>query len=625
MVDKDMKMTEDNMEKEAELIMEEALKEIYDEVNEDDEKEEISHASAHKKVDKDGKREAQNHSGGALSVDDVDSQATQNESAKNDEKSEEASIEEPAVHKVRKVKKVKKKKPVESETEPELSLAAEDGEELEPELTAEDGEEFVDDFEDEDALTDEEKAERRRKRYKVLKITFGSIFGIAAAVYLGFAFFFMGHFQFQTTINGTNQAFKSVEDVENYMKQQVAGYTLTLKESDGDEEEIVGSSIDLTYKKGEELKKLLKEQNAFLWPVSLWKAPKITTAIGVEYDGEKLTQVLDSLVCMKEENQQAPVSSIPEYNGTEFVVKKEEVGSQINREVFDQKVSEYIEGFLPELYMAEEECYVKPKYTEQSQEVIDACTAMNKYLTASITYTFGSSTEVVDKELISQWISADENMAVTFNTDKVSEYIKELAGKYNTYGRKRTFTAGNGNTVSVEGGDYGWLIDQKAEYDALVANIQNGEVVTKEPVYSCTAATHDGPDWGGTYVEVDLTNQYMYLFVNGSVVTQGPIVTGKPSAGDATPQGAYRIKYCQKNATLRGPKQPDGTYEWESPVSFWMPFNGGIGLHDAPWQAAFGGDRYLTHGSHGCVNLQYDVAQTVYNNVSAGTPVVCHY
>ena len=103
------------------------------------------------------------------------------------------------------------------------------------------------------------------------------------------------------------------------------------------------------------------------------------------------------------------------------------------------------------------------------------------------------------------------------------------------------------------------------------------------------------------------------------------LLSGLPSRGDATPQGVYYIKYCQRNATLRGPKQPDGTYEWESPVSFWMPFNGGIGLHDAPWQAAFGGTRYLTHGSRGCVNLPYSVAETVFNNVSAGTPVVCHY
>ena len=29
-----------------------------------------------------------------------------------------------------------------------------------------------------------------------------------------------------------------------------------------------------------------------------------------------------------------------------------------------------------------------------------------------------------------------------------------------------------------------------------------------------------------------------------------------------------------------------------TPVKYWMPFNGGIGLHDAVWQSAFGGERY---------------------------------
>lgn len=268
---------------------------------------------------------------------------------------------------------------------------------------------------------------------------------------------------------------------------------------------------------------------------------------------------------------------------------------------------------------------MKASYFSDSPEVIAACETMNAYLGASVTYTFGDATEVVDGSVISQWLTTDENMNVTYNEEGVSQYIASLAEKYDTYRKQRTFTSGSGNTVNVQGGNYGWLIDQAAEIEALKANISNKEVVTKEPVYKQTAASHGAADWGNTYVEVDLTNQYMYLFVNGSVVTSSPIVTGKPSEGSATPQGVYSIRYCKRNAVLRGPKKEDGTYEWESPVAFWMPFNGAIGLHDATWQAAFGGSRYLTHGSHGCVNLPYNIAETVFNNVSAGTPVVCHY
>ena len=31
-------------------------------------------------------------------------------------------------------------------------------------------------------------------------------------------------------------------------------------------------------------------------------------------------------------------------------------------------------------------------------------------------------------------------------------------------------------------------------------------------------------------------------------------------------------------------KKADGTYSYEQPVTYWMPFNGGIGFHDADWQ-----------------------------------------
>lgn len=569
-------------------IMEEALKEMFSEVADADEQ---------KKRKKKKKRKP---------VDHVVSPASENEAGSPEEKTEEEEAvltEEDG-----------------EELEPELT--AEDGEELEPELLEADGENFE---EEEEPMTEEEKAERRRKRKKAAKITAASILGLIAVVYLGFSVFFMSHFQFGTKINGVEFGLKAVKDVEAYMEQQVQGYELALKKSDGSVEKIIGSEIALVYKQGEELNELLRNQNAFLWPKSLWEVPEITAAVGVEYDKAALAEKLKALDCMKEENQSAPVSAKPEFDGNEFTVKKEEIGSTILPEVFEEKVNTAIQGFLPELDLAEESCYVVPKYTEESKEVADACSAMNDYLKAKITYTFDSGNDVVDETVISQWLTTDDEMNVTFNKEAVSAYIDELASKYNTYQTQRTFVSGNGNTVNVQGGDYGWIVDKKAEYEALVQNIEKRETVDREPVYSRKAASHATPDWGTTYVEVDLTNQYMYLFVNGAVVTSGPIVTGKPSTGAATPQGVYFIKYCARNATLRGPKKPDGSYEWESPVSYWMPFNGGIGLHDAPWQAAFGGNRYLTHGSHGCVNLQFNVAKTVFANVTAGTPVVCHY
>ena len=82
-------------------------------------------------------------------------------------------------------------------------------------------------------------------------------------------------------------------------------------------------------------------------------------------------------------------------------------------------------------------------------------------------------------------------------------------------------------------------------------------------------------------------------------------VSGNESRGWATPGGAYPLTYKQRNATLRG----EG---YATPVSYWMPFNGGIGLHDASWRGSFGGTIYKTGGSHGCINLPPKAAKTIF-------------
>lgn len=612
MTKRKQKMEEKDIAQSSEEMMEETLQDIANELkveSEDDSEEGCEISEGLENMEADEENEKDDSAKKEISTD-----------KETDEKTEEPELSAEDGEEIDQELELEEKE----QLEPELS--AEDGEELEPSLDIMDGEELVEDEADfsEDEI-DEEKLAKKKKRHKVLGIIGGSVLGVILAVYFGFAIFFSSHFYFHTTINGVDYSLQSVSKVEDAMTQEVGVYKLSLKEADGDVDVIDGQQIDLSYKKGEELNTVLKNQNVFLWPRSLWENFDIQAPVGVEYDETKLENLLNGLDCMKEENQVAPVSAVPEYDGQKFVVKAEELGSLINVDAFKEKVAEYIGGFRNTLDMVEEDCYVKASYFSDSPEVIAACETMNAYLGASVTYTFGDATEVVDGSVISQWLTTDENMNVTYNEEGVSQYIASLAEKYDTYRKQRTFTSGSGNTVNVQGGNYGWLIDQAAEIEALKANISNKEVVTKEPVYKQTAASHGAADWGNTYVEVDLTNQYMYLFVNGSVVTSSPIVTGKPSEGSATPQGVYSIRYCKRNAVLRGPKKEDGTYEWESPVAFWMPFNGAIGLHDATWQAAFGGSRYLTHGSHGCVNLPYNIAETVFNNVSAGTPVVCHY
>lgn len=488
--------------------------------------------------------------------------------------------------------------------------------------------EDIDDFDDgfEDDEPEDGFGRKTGTGKKKALIVLGCTVGVLAAVYIGFSVFFMSHFYFNTTINGNNFSAKTVSDVEKKIKKSVEGYKLTLKEAGGATEVINGSQIDLSYVPGKELKKALDDQNAFLWVTALFSKKDKNVNIGVEYDESKLGEVMNTLNCLKPENQTASVNASPAYDGNQYTINPEVQGTQIDSEKFQNAVKDSILGFKSELDLEKSGSYTAPAFTKDSQEVKNAMDTMNTYVNASITYTFGDAAEVVDRNLISTWLGVDENMNVVFNTEAVGAYLNELSSKYDTVGTSRSITTPNGKTANVSGGTYGWQMDNETELQNLVASIQAGEVVSREPAYSQTAASRGANDWGDTYLEVDLTNQYMWYVVGGAVQFETAVVTGKPDPEHETPQGVYSILEKKLNKTLRGAKKPDGSYEYETPVDYWLRVTWtGVGFHDAKWQPSFGGDRYLNNGSHGCINMSHSDVASIYDTVAMGTPVVMHY
>ncbi|MGN1267375.1 MAG: L,D-transpeptidase family protein [Dorea sp.] len=478
---------------------------------------------------------------------------------------------------------------------------------------------------DTDEESEEKRVEKKGGLKKKIAKTAGIIVGALVVIYLALALFFNSHFMPTTTINGIDVSFKSVKKVEEFLATHVEEYVLVLEESDGGKEEISGADISAKYVSDDQLGKLLEEQENFLWLKSFWAKPELEMVIGVEYDDAALATLIENLACMQEDNQVKSENAHPEFQDTEFVVVPEVIGTEIDTESFNAAVREAVTTCQDTLNLTDAECYTYPKYVSDSEKVLEATEKMNSYLGAKITYDFSPNTEVVDASVISQWVKCSDKMKVTFDKKAVKEYIDELAEKYDTLGQNRKFTTARGDTVTVKGGYYGWKINQDAEYEQLIKDIKSGEEVTREPEYTMRGASHGDTDIGDTYAEVDLTNQHMYFTKNGKVVLDSPVVTGNPNKGNATPQGTYSLTYKTRNATLRGRRNADGEYEYETPVAYWMPFNGGIGFHDARWQSSFGGSRYLTNGSHGCVNMPKEKAAQLYELISQKTPVICYY
>lgn len=461
---------------------------------------------------------------------------------------------------------------------------------------------------------------------KKLFIAGGSVLGFLTAVYLGTALYFHFHFLPNTEINGVDFSGRTAAELDGYLKQQIESYTLTITGRGNVTDTIRAEDISLSYKGDKKTEELLNRQNIFLWPAAFLEKEVSSAKPGIEYDENALDAKIRSLQAVAGE-QSEPGSAAPEFDGTKFVPGKEEQGTAVKADVLAQKVRESVESVSEALDLEEAGCYKEPKYTSESPEVQAACDEMNRYCKASVTYEMDEPV-VVDAEVISGWLKVDDEMQVTFDKEAVKKWLSEFGKKYDTKGKTRSFTTADGRSAQVSGGTYGWEVDEKAELTALTESIEKGETVTKEPAYceNATAASHGAQDWGSTYVEVDLTRQYMWYVKDGNIMMETNIVTGKPTPDKETPQGVYSILEMKQDKVLTGEIQANGLPEYETLVDYWMRVTWtGIGFHDATWQERFGGDWYVEHGSHGCINMSLSDAGQLYGMLEMGTPVVMHY
>ena len=451
----------------------------------------------------------------------------------------------------------------------------------------------------------------------------------AAAVllitYLGVSFFFQEHFLFNTTINGEDFSCQTAEDARTFFAEQADDYVLEIVESGGKKEQVTGKEISMVWDDNIKLDYILDKQNAFAWPLEYFKEKSEDVIFKVSCDESALSKRVDTLDAVTDEPQ-PPKSAYTKFDGNAFVIEPEVYGTALDSEKLKEKVQECALKLEGTLDLQKEGFYEKPQYTTESEELVQACKKLNDLCRASITYEMDVPV-VVDKTLISAWLSVDEKFNVILDENAVRDWILEFDARYDTLGATRPLTTPAGKAAEVSGGTYGWSINEHEEFAALLNSIRNGEVLTRTPSYAQTAASHAPQDWGSTFLEVDLTAQHMWYVRDGAVAFESDVVTGSVPNGTDTPPGVYTILEKLSPTVLVGTINPaTGKPEYRTPVTFWMRVTySGIGFHDATWQPAFGGDVYLWNGSHGCINMPYYGAQELYSLIEVGVPVVIHY
>lgn len=423
-----------------------------------------------------------------------------------------------------------------------------------------------------------------------------------------------------TIVDGMDVTGKTAAEVEDAIMEQLKGYKLTINGREDLSESITGEEVGLYAEFGDTLAKAIAAQKPMEWGKYRFgkSVNEVNTDALIRYNDEMLGEAVDSLSCMDKENMREPQDAkISDYTSGGYTIIKEDEGTELLEDKVKEAVAAAVMSLAESVDLEEQGCYVSPSITSEDEALKTACETMNKYVGARITYQFGDKSETLSGDEIHNWLTVN-GTSVRINEGKATEYVKKLAASYDTAYKAKSLKTSYGKTVSITGGSYGYKINQAKEAATLVSLIKNGEQTSREPEYSQKGASRTGNDYGNTYVEINLTAQHLYFYVKGKLVTQSDFVSGNAAKGWSTPTGAYSITYKQRNATLKG-------QGYATPVSYWMPFNGGIGLHDANWRKTFGGTIYKTNGSHGCVNLPPAVAKTIYENISAGDPVLCYH
>lgn len=437
-------------------------------------------------------------------------------------------------------------------------------------------------------------------------------------IYLGTSLYFMDRFYFGSKINGVSITGKTTEDIETDILAENEAYILKLKQRGNVEENIKGRDIEYKYNLEDIIEDLKESQSGFGWIYGVFKTNDYKLKKEVSYNEELLKDKFDSLNCFNGDNIIEPENAKIEYENTEYVIKEEVFGNKINKDILYNKVQEALNNGDKEINLEEIKVYEDPQYTANSKEVVEAKDILNKYIGSSVTYNIGDQVEVLNRETIHNWLYTDENFGVVIDEVKVREYVNSLSAKYDTFGSTRSFKTSLGTTVNVDGGNYGWWINYNEEIQALLNTIKEGKSEKRQPIYAQTAASYGPNDYGNTYVEINLTTQHIWLYKDGVLMVEGPIVSGTANSKYATPSGTYGLTYKERNAILRGEN-------YAAPVSYWMPFNQDIGIHDATWRSNFGGQIYIADGSHGCINTPYNVASTIFEYINQGSPVICYF
>ena len=471
-----------------------------------------------------------------------------------------------------------------------------------------------------EAFVDQKAFEKKKKvRHALIAalITLGALFVVG---YFVMVILCTRYFQPNTVINGVDYSFRSADSVQREFDAKKEGYELHVTLRDG-EFSVKAEDIGLVVTTAKDVQRIKDEQNPFLWFMAFFDGPG-EAAYVISYDKDMLKAYLDNVRALQPENMVQPENPKIIFEKGKPVIRAGKKGTLLDTEKVYRLVEERVKSLNSDLNLMTENCYINADYDVDSEKVVKLRDTLEIYTGLKVTYLYGENARFTlrPEDIYNMMEIDEEKYYCAVSRKKVESFVAEFAYEHDTFGRERLFRTHFGKIAHLTSSYLGWEIDQEKEVDELIQNLVRKENIEREPMllHRGNVYTQNGSDIGNSYVELDLTVQKVYFYMGGQLILEDDIISGNPNKYQNTPGGFYEIYGMRQNVVLTGPG-------YASHVDYWMPFNGEIGLHDAYWQSKFGGNLYLTRGSHGCVNLPFNTAQTIYEMGYRGLPVICYW
>lgn len=450
-----------------------------------------------------------------------------------------------------------------------------------------------------------------------------------------------GVFLDNTFINGVTVSRKTPDEaVELVKRYSDVPDNITLTRPDGIDVNVGLKELGATDNIETSVLKIYKSQSHNGWFKSKGSKSDFKFKVTFDFDRDKLFKEVKNKI-IDGQKTTSPKNAYITRDSDGFKIVPEVLGTSIDEEK-TKSLYDYIDAFLDEgtytIDLKNCNCYERPKVV--ASDLSSQLSRLNGLFDAKFTFDFGFTREVLKGSKTFDWVvfeNDDPSKAYTVDYDLVMVYVENLAAKYDTFGKDRSFKSTSRGKMKAKQGNgcYGWWIDRDKTTELIIDLIEDGKSSKVNPCYyedSYTGYSYSANkldrtkdnDIGRTYCEIDLKKQHFWYYEDGEKRYECDIVSGMPTDDKNTPEGIYKIWYKDTDCDISGIFTDKDN--WSDKTKYWINFSTiGIGFYVDDDIKDFGGDKYLENGTHGSIAIPKDAAKYIYDSVPLGTPVIMYW